>query len=181
MQPIDDKKTFNTKESDTEALEAIHIVSDPTRLQIMRILSDHGALCAHEILSYFDISQPTLSHHMSQLCEHKLVESKKEGRRVFYSISEVGMKNIIRLFEQMLESSSLLEKTSVELNKSKVKVSGIKKSSMLPSPKKVIKKPDVPKENVINKSKSKKKSKSDEKKKNTKKSKGKKKGKKKNG
>lgn len=184
MQSSENKNAIVTSLEDQEALNAIYIISDPTRMQIMQILSVYGALCAHEILSYFDISQPTLSHHMGQLCDYNLVDSQKDGRRVFYSVSEIGIKNIIQLFEKMMECT--YETTVIKDDSKKtVKEPGVKKSPMLPKPKKIIKKPDVPKENVINKSKTKKKKSAETKKakaetkKDSKKGSGKKKGKKK--
>lgn len=53
-------------------------LSDPTRLQILDMLSC-GELCACDILEAFQITQPTLSYHMKILVDSGLVSAKKEG------------------------------------------------------------------------------------------------------
>jgi ArsR family transcriptional regulator len=60
-------------------------LSDPTRLEIVDMLSC-GELCACKILERFDITQPTLSHHMKILCECSLVSGRKDGKWTYYSL-----------------------------------------------------------------------------------------------
>lgn len=61
-------------------------LSDANRLQIVQMLSD-GEKCGCKLLEQFDITQPTLSHHMKVLCECGLVESRKEGKWSHYSLN----------------------------------------------------------------------------------------------
>lgn len=61
-------------------------MSDSKRLMIVRMLSK-GELCACKILEKFDITQPTLSHHMKVLCGCGLVSVRKEGKWVYYSLN----------------------------------------------------------------------------------------------
>ena len=61
-------------------------LGDNTRLEIVEMLSD-GEKCACEILKKFEITQPTLSHHMKILCDCGLVIGRKEGKWTHYSIS----------------------------------------------------------------------------------------------
>lgn len=61
-------------------------LSDPNRLKIVQLLSK-GEKCACKLLEEFDITQPTLSHHMRILCECGLVDVRKEGRWAHYSIN----------------------------------------------------------------------------------------------
>ena len=86
--------------------EVIHILSDINRMQILRLLAEHGELCARDILSYFPITQPTLSHHMNVLLDNHLVEARKSGRWVFYHLSQSGIQEIINFFENLKKSSS---------------------------------------------------------------------------
>ena len=53
-------------------------LSSPVRLQIIAMLAD-GEQCACHILERFEITQPTLSHHMHVLCDCHLVRDRKEG------------------------------------------------------------------------------------------------------
>ena len=54
-------------------------LGDSTRLQIIQMLSD-GEKCGCKLLEAFEITQPTLSHHMKILNECGLVNYRKEGR-----------------------------------------------------------------------------------------------------
>ena len=47
-----------------------------------------GELCACVILEKFRITQPTLSHHMKNLCDCGLVRGRKEGKWVYYSLDD---------------------------------------------------------------------------------------------
>jgi len=62
-------------------------LSDPNRLMIIDMLSC-GELCACMILEQFKITQPTLSHHMKSLCDCGLVNGRKEGKWMYYSLND---------------------------------------------------------------------------------------------
>ena len=61
-------------------------LGDSNRLQIVQMLSD-GEKCGCKLLEAFEITQPTLSHHMRILCECGLVNSRKEGKWHYYSLN----------------------------------------------------------------------------------------------
>ena len=61
-------------------------LGDSNRLQIIQMLSD-GEKCGCKILEAFEITQPTLSHHMKILNECGLVNYWKEGRWHHYSLN----------------------------------------------------------------------------------------------
>lgn len=62
-------------------------LADSNRLQIVELLSE-GEMCGCRILERFNITQPTLSHHMRILCESKLVSIRKDGKWCYYSLNE---------------------------------------------------------------------------------------------
>lgn len=61
-------------------------LGDSNRLKIVKMLSD-GEKCGCKLLEAFDITQPTLSHHMKILCECGLVETRREGKWSHYSLN----------------------------------------------------------------------------------------------
>ena len=61
-------------------------LGDTNRLQIVQMLVD-GEKCACKLLEQFEITQPTLSHHMKILCECGLVDMRKEGKWSYYSFN----------------------------------------------------------------------------------------------
>ncbi|WP_101912171.1 ArsR/SmtB family transcription factor [Megasphaera vaginalis (ex Bordigoni et al. 2020)] len=61
-------------------------LGDSNRMTIVQLLTD-GELCACDLLAYFRITQPTLSHHMKVLIECNLVRSRKEWKNTYYSLN----------------------------------------------------------------------------------------------
>lgn len=66
-------------------------LGDSNRLQIVQMLSD-GEKCGCKLLEAFEITQPTLSHHMKILCECGLVNDRKEGKWHHYSLNNMVWK-----------------------------------------------------------------------------------------
>lgn len=61
-------------------------LGDANRLEIVRMLSD-GEKCGCKLLEAFEITQPTLSHHMKILNDCGLVNTRKEGKWSHYSLN----------------------------------------------------------------------------------------------
>lgn len=61
-------------------------LGDSNRLQIVQMLSE-GEKCGCKLLEDFEITQPTLSHHMKILCECNIVNDRKEGKWHHYSLN----------------------------------------------------------------------------------------------
>ena len=61
-------------------------LGDSNRLEIVKMLSD-GEKCGCKLLERFEITQPTLSHHMKVLCDCGLVNARKEGKWQYYSLN----------------------------------------------------------------------------------------------
>ncbi|MGN1148651.1 MAG: ArsR/SmtB family transcription factor [Lachnospiraceae bacterium] len=76
-------------------------LGDSNRLQIIQMLSD-GEKCGCKLLEAFEITQPTLSHHMKILCDCRLVKDRKEGKWHHYSLNCETLQG----FKQFMESLS---------------------------------------------------------------------------
>ena len=75
-------------------------LGDSNRLQIVQMLSD-GEKCGCKLLEAFDITQPTLSHHMKILCECGLVNVRKEGKWHHYSLICETLQGFKRFIEKL--------------------------------------------------------------------------------
>lgn len=60
-------------------------LADDTRQRILEMLQE-GEMCVSDVVAAFDMSQPTISHHLHILKQFGLVTSRREGKRVFYAI-----------------------------------------------------------------------------------------------
>lgn len=62
-------------------------LGDESRLKIFDMLSN-GELCACKVLEEFNITQPTLSYHMKILCDSGLVNGRRDGIWMKYTINK---------------------------------------------------------------------------------------------
>lgn len=60
-------------------------VSDPTRVRILKIL-ESGEICVCQIIAVIQLSQPTISNHLSLLKSAGLITDRKDKKWVFYSL-----------------------------------------------------------------------------------------------
>ena len=74
-------------------------LSDANRLRILDMLC-RGELCACKILKKFNLSQPTLSHHMKILCDCGIIKKRKEGKWMYYSIITAKCKKAVLLLKK---------------------------------------------------------------------------------
>lgn len=62
-------------------------LGDPVRLQLVDVLRNHaGRVCVCELVPLFDLSQPTVSHHLKVLREAGIAGSEREGLWVYYYV-----------------------------------------------------------------------------------------------
>jgi ArsR family transcriptional regulator len=67
--------------------EVAKALGDPIRLQLVDVLRKHaGKVCVCELVPLFDISQPTLSHHLKKLRQAGIVDSERRGLWAYYYV-----------------------------------------------------------------------------------------------
>lgn len=71
------------------AARVFKALCDPNRLVVLELLQT-GEKCACVLQEKLSINQSTLSHHMRVLCDSGLVEGRKEGKWMHYSLSQTG-------------------------------------------------------------------------------------------
>jgi len=69
-----------------DCVEFCKALADDTRQRILVMLAEKE-MCVGDIVAAFDMSQPTISHHLSILKQFKLVTSRKEGKQVYYVVN----------------------------------------------------------------------------------------------
>ncbi len=75
--------------------EFYKIFGDETRLRILDLLLNKP-LCVNEISEYLDVSQSAISHQLKNLRASNLVKTEKNGKNVYYSISDEHIKVILK-------------------------------------------------------------------------------------
>lgn len=61
-------------------------LGDINRIRILKMLRN-GEKCSCKLLETLEISQPTLSHHLKILCDAEIVNGRRDGKWVHYSIN----------------------------------------------------------------------------------------------
>jgi ArsR family transcriptional regulator len=75
-----------TMEQAEQVVPLMKALADPVRLRLMSLVASHdgGEACVCDLNDAFDLSQPTISHHMKVLYEAGLVDRDKRGVWVYY-------------------------------------------------------------------------------------------------
>ena len=79
-------------------------LSDPTRREILDILKE-GDKSATEIYQHFQISKPSISHHLSILHNADLVLRERKGQQIIYSLNTTVFQQIIEWIYNLKDGS----------------------------------------------------------------------------
>lgn len=63
-------------------------LADGNRLRVVAALSEHAELCVCQLTELLRIAMPTVSRHMSVLQNARLVDSRKDGRWIYYRLAD---------------------------------------------------------------------------------------------
>ena len=74
-------------------------LNDATRREILQMLQE-GDMTAGEIAEKFNMSWPSVSHHLDLLKQAKLVTAEKDGQYVYYSLNTTVVDEILKWFMQ---------------------------------------------------------------------------------
>jgi len=63
-------------------------LGDETRQRILEVLQAEGEKCVSDLVDLFNVSQPTISHHLSFLKQANLVASRRDGKQIYYRANQ---------------------------------------------------------------------------------------------
>lgn len=81
--------TSSLKEGESvELARAFKALADPVRLRLLSMIAtrDGGEVCVCDLTPAFDLSQPTISHHLKLLREAGLIAAERRGTWVYYRL-----------------------------------------------------------------------------------------------
>src|SRR5918912_119142 len=73
-----------------QAAELLKQVSDPTRLQVLMLLTEKERNVSELCADLGTQSQPAVSHHLALLRHGRLIEPRRAGKHNFYGLTEAG-------------------------------------------------------------------------------------------
>jgi ArsR family transcriptional regulator len=63
-------------------------MGDETRQRILEVLQSEGEKCVSDLVDMFNVSQPTISHHLNFLRQANLVTSRRDGKQIYYKANQ---------------------------------------------------------------------------------------------
>ena len=84
--------------------EAFKALADPTRRRILELLRS-ADLTAGELADHFDMTKPSISHHLNTLKAAGLVDVEREGQSIVYSLNTSVLQNLMSWFYTFTDRS----------------------------------------------------------------------------
>lgn len=83
--------------------ETFQLISDATRLKILWLLC-HNEICVNNIAVAVNMSSPAVSHHLRLLKQSGLLESRREGKEMYYKLAQTAEASLLhRALDDILD------------------------------------------------------------------------------
>ncbi|MFR7591664.1 MAG: autorepressor SdpR family transcription factor [Longibaculum sp.] len=82
--------------------DAFKALSDPTRRKILELLQEKP-LNAGEIADYFQITKPSISHHLAILKNSGLIIDERQGQNIVYSLDMTVFQDMMKWFMNFMD------------------------------------------------------------------------------
>lgn len=101
--PRDDRELPRDEARRLRAYGLFRALADTTRLELLELIAARPQpICVCDIVSRFELTQPTISHHLKVLREAGLVEATRHGKWSYYEVSDDGLAAARRLIDSVL-------------------------------------------------------------------------------
>ena len=88
-----------TRQDAERIAPVLKALGDPVRLRLLSLVAAHegGEACVCDLNEAFDLSQPTISHHLKVLHEVGLLDREKRGTWVYYRVRREALTDLSTL------------------------------------------------------------------------------------
>lgn len=83
--------------TDRELVRALKALADPTRFRMVQEIAAAGELSCGEVAAHFDVSQPTISHHLKILADAGILDARSKGKHHLISVNQELVKRLVDL------------------------------------------------------------------------------------
>jgi len=82
-----------------ELAQVFKALGDPVRLRLLSLIGAHqgGEVCVCDLTTAFDLTQPTISHHLKVLREAGIITSERRGTWVYYRLVPAALERMAAL------------------------------------------------------------------------------------
>ena len=84
----------------TEAVAALKVLANTERMLLLCQLSQ-GEMCVSELEEQLEIRQPTLSQQLAVLRNEGVVQTRREGKNIYYSVADPALLDILAVLYRL--------------------------------------------------------------------------------
>ncbi len=92
--------------TDRELIRALKALADPTRFRMVQEIAEAGELSCGAVAERFDVSQPTISHHLKVLLDAGLLLQRTEGKHHYTSVDRALLASLVAVLPKRLNASA---------------------------------------------------------------------------
>ncbi len=96
-------KRFDILNNSAELMEVLNALGDRTRQEIILFFYKNNEACVTDIAENFSLSRPTISHHLNLMRRSKILNSRKEGKEIYYSFNRDYVVSILENLTEFLK------------------------------------------------------------------------------
>ena len=99
-----------TGEQAVELARVFKAMGDPVRLRLLSLIASHegGEACVCDLTDVFDLTGPTISHHLKVLREAGLITGERRGTWVFYRVRPDALRSASQLLTLDVDTDAAL-------------------------------------------------------------------------
>ena len=100
------KETLDNNEIAFKSLsKSLALAGNETRLKILFLLEEENQLCPCDLADILGMSIPAVSQHLRKLKDGNIIEGKREGQTIFYSLKKEQLELLHPFFKHIIENS----------------------------------------------------------------------------
>ena len=103
-----DKIKANSK-SFSQLGQVLALAGNEARLQLLFLLEEEGELCPCDLSDILGMSTPAISQHLRKLKDGNIIQARKQGQTIFYSLTRKHLKILKSFFKIIYQQESTLQ------------------------------------------------------------------------
>lgn len=97
------------QKSFTQLSNILALAGNEVRLKIVYLLEEENELCPCDLSDILGMSIPAVSQHLRKLKDGNIVETRREGQTIYYSLTQENLKILKPFFKQIKQQTQKLE------------------------------------------------------------------------
>lgn len=103
------EKVENTKNAFSRMSAVLSLAGNEVRLKILYLLEEQKELCPCDMSDILGMSIPAISQHLRKMKDGGIIQARKEGQTIFYSLKPEHLKMLRSLFRYVNELNAKFE------------------------------------------------------------------------